>query len=261
VTSDGFFVGILFSAAWELKKYELFLLETESDLLLARVENNYCVKYVSRLIGYAEPIEVHGFEFRWAYETGVMDRNRKLRVNRCAPLAAKTEQDAVAIFKKLEPQEAQDMLGSKETLNRDKQDLENAKLKVMKDSHGQAIRALERWADTESVDEKLLDEAAKQFAIDVRARTGLILTPVERLTPLKRKSLARRCRKMKNKALRHLVQYWLKNGYNKRHAPDLSRILFEVTGRRISPSALTKARERLGLVTEVAGRPGGRRKS
>jgi len=230
-------------------------METKSDLLLARVEANYPIRYSTRLVRFKDPVPLEGVESNWALQDGfLVERNKSFRVTRCAPLKVNTEKEALAIFQNAEAKSSEDILPLREKLSNAQVNLENAKWRVQKDTHGQAIRSLEKLDSTETAD-KLLDNASKQFAIDIMARTGQRLHPVDYLTPEERKSLARRCRKMKNRALRHLVRHWLKEGYEKLHAPQLAAILFQFTDQRMSPAALTKARERLGLYTKVEGRP------
>lgn len=262
VTSDSWYLGMLLPATRHAVQGKLFLIETRSDLLLARVEANHSVRFAHRLVRLKVPLKRGGLEFRWAAQQGLrILKDKSFRITRHGPFCAATLTEALKMFQEMESQAELDIAGQDKTLNTPARDLELAKWEVQKDIHGRTLRTLQRLEEDESADTGLIEkEASKQFAIDVMARTGLRLQPIEQLTATQRKSLARRGRKVKNIALRQFVLNYFTRGYNKLHAHDLARIFFADTGRKMSPAALTKARERLGLTTEAAGRPPSNRK-
>jgi hypothetical protein len=256
VTSDGFFVGVLLPGGMSCVEGDLFLVETMSDLLLARVERNYAVRYTCRLVRLRESFREGGWEYRWVHQDGLLTgKQGPFRVVRHAPLRVKTKREALATFEAIEPRTLEDVGGWEVRLDCAGRDLEIAKWLLQKDMHGQVIRALEKLDESKEANPRLLDEAGRQFAIDVMARTGLQLHPIEQLTPTQRKSLARRGRKARNLAVRQFFLKYHSHGYNKLYAKELAREFFRTTGEKKSPAALTKVRERLGLTTKAAGRP------
>lgn len=111
-TSDGFFVGILLPNGQALIEGDLFLFETRSEMLLARVERNYPVRYTCRLVRFKQPVSIGIVKFRWAHQDGLLTgKEGAFRITRNAPVAAQTEQEALERFGRMEPHTIQDIAG------------------------------------------------------------------------------------------------------------------------------------------------------
>jgi hypothetical protein len=63
------------------------------------------------------------------------------------------------------------------------------------------------------------------------------------------KTLHRPKRKL-NPVDHSLALHWLRKGYNLLTEKELSRAVYKVTGKRLTPAAIKKRRERLGLTTK-----------
>ena len=262
VTSDGLFVGAIIPPGQRLGSDELLLLETSSDLLMAAVVANHQARYTTRLLRRVQPRRTRRLERRWAVQQSFLAGSaRTLVPTRWAILTVKTKAEALRKFKELEPQTQEDILGRTANLDMRARDLQQAKWEVQKDVHLKTIRKLNELEGASEVEAQLIElEASMEFAIDMLARTGLRLHPIDWLTPKERKSLARRGRKVRDIQMRQFVIDYLKQGYNKLHSPALAAAIREAGGPIKYPEAWTKIRERLGLTTDAAGRPSGYRR-
>jgi hypothetical protein len=259
VTSDGFRTAVLLPPEESLSQGQILLLETENDLMLERVENCCQGRLCLMLVQFKRPLVFPQGKFTWAIQQGIRIRGGDFHLVRTAPFLTESRQEAARVFDQEAKVFKDDPLYDNEPLVKPvHEDVELAKWKAVKDIHRHTISPLEQ-ADQDGVSEAeragLLEKAAREFAVDVYARTQLVLYPIDRLTPKQRKSLARRCM-IKDKANREIARNCLQKGYDQIYPGELAQQIFKATGVKLTPANAKKKRLRLGLVVAYPeGRP------
>jgi hypothetical protein len=258
VTTDALRLAVLLPDQ-VLPRGQMLLMESDSDLVLARVENCRKALLTLRLVRLNTLLVRPNGRFRWALQEGLWISGSGFHLVKTAPFHAETKLAAVTFFLKEAQVFKDDPLYRDESLSVDQEDAEKAKWQAVKDLHAHTVRPLEQaerdgLAESERV--ALLKKAACEFGVDVYARARLMLYPVDEMTPKQRKSLARRCCHIKDPVNREIALNYLKKGYNQLYPKQLAEQVFKVTGKKLSPANAKKKRSRLGLVSgKNEGRP------